>query len=482
MTAKSLATPVGFARGVLGQSLWRAQAEILNSVQHNRRTAVKSCHASGKSFVSASVVLWWVTSYPDAIAVTTAPTNRQVKDVLWGEIRNSARNSRIPYPKILTQELRLGDKNFAIGLSTNEADRFQGFHSGRVLIVLDEAPGVRNEVWNAVQGLMAGGSVRLLAIGNPTITGGPFHDAFTSSRALWSTHTINAFDTPNLQRCSLEVREGDTVTVIGSGKNLMELSEEELDAAARPYLCTRRWVREMYEEWGSGHPYFQSKILGDFPTESDDSLIPLSWLERAKTTPLDDLPKGARYVAGLDVAGPGESETVLVVRRGPRVEKLCAWTSSDPRGDVVAALGQYRGELERVNVDSVGIGWNMYTHLCDVFGKSIVRAVNVGVPARNKEKYVNSKAEYYWGLRLRAQAGDIQLAPTVAESRDWERTVGQLAVIRYAHNARGRIEIESKDEMRRRGVRSPDRAEAVMLAFIDRAAGDVPKMFFSTGA
>jgi hypothetical protein len=474
MKAKDLGTPQGFVRGALGQSIWHMQGEILESVANNRRTAVKSCHASGKTFISAAAVLWWITTYSDGIAVTTAPTNTQVETVLWGEIRDSAQKARIHYPRILTRDIKLGEKNYAIGLSTNESARFQGFHSGRVLVVLDEAPGVRNEVWQAVQGLLAGGNVRLLAIGNPVIAGGPFHDAFTSARSLWSTHTINAFDTPNLQRVSLAYPdETGAQVVIGSGRELTELTDEELDNNTRPYLCTRRWVKEMLEEWGPLHPYFQSKVLGEFPTESDDTLLPLSWLEKGKVASETKAIEPGRPIAGLDVAGPGESETVLVVRIGPRVVLLKGWTQADPRGEVVAALMPYKVDLQRINVDCIGIGWNMYTHLKDIFGP-IVFPVNVGSPARNKEKFVNSKAEYYWGLRQRAQTGDL-LGITD------DKTIGQLAAIRYTHNARGHVEIEGKDEMRKRGVKSPDRAEAVMLAFIDKMRGELPKMFFSTG-
>jgi hypothetical protein len=113
--------------------------------------------------------------------------------------------------------------------------------------------------------------------------------------------------------------------------------------------------------------------------------------------------------------------------------------------------------LEVINVDSAGIGWNMYTHLNDVF-PGIAHPINVGESPYDPEKYANLKAELYWGLRMRAQAGDL------SGSMD-EKLIGQLAGIRYKHNARGQIVIESKEDARKRGVKSPDRAEAVMLAF-----------------
>jgi hypothetical protein len=105
--------------------------------------------------------------------------------------------STIPYPKPWKTRLDLGPNRYAIGLSTNEGVRFQGWH-GKILIVIDEAPGVRPEIYEAIEGIRAGGDVRVLALGNPTVAGGPFYDAFTINRDGWSLFTISAFDTPRV--------------------------------------------------------------------------------------------------------------------------------------------------------------------------------------------------------------------------------------------------------------------------------------------
>jgi hypothetical protein len=153
-------------------------------------------------------VLWWLTVHRDGIVVTTAPTWLQVEKVIWGEIKSAVLRSvlcgKLKFPVPTQTELRLGPQNYAIGLSTDDSSRFQGFHSGHVLIVLDEAPGVRAEVYESVEGIRAGGQVHVLALGNPTLSGGPFYDAFTTTRATWKTFTINAFDTPNLLGLSLD--------------------------------------------------------------------------------------------------------------------------------------------------------------------------------------------------------------------------------------------------------------------------------------
>ena len=409
------------------------------------RTAVKACHGSGKTFTAAEIVLWWV--YTGGIALTTAPTWKQVEKVLWGEIHTAHAGARFPLGGSLNQtELKLGPQCYALGISTDQGVNFQGFH-GRILIVLDEAPGIRPDIYDAIRGIRAGGDVRLLALGNPVIAAGPFYDAFTAQRSGWSTFTISAFDTPNLAGTTID--------------DVLAMTPEQLDDNPRPYLPTRHWVREMHDDLGTESPLYASRVLGQFPAQSEDALISLAWLESARG---GDAPSQGECAAGLDVAGPGEDETVLCVREGPRIALLQAWAQPDPRGAVLAALAPYKGRCA-VNVDSIGIGYYMAQHLRDA-GHRVVE-VNVGHAARDPEKYANSKAEHYWGLRLRFQSGQV------AGLTD-DRAIGQLAGIRYRHNARGQVVIESKDDARKRGVKSPDRAEAIMLAF---AAGRaVPKV------
>jgi phage terminase large subunit len=437
---QAIEDPVQFAEVILGHQVWSKQGEMLHSVASHACTAVKACHASGKTFTAAEAVLWWITSHEEAIAVTTAPTWTQVERLLWGEIGSAIAGARIQYPKASNTALHLGPARYAIGLSTNEGVRFQGFH-GNVLIVLDEAPGVLGEIWEAIEGIRAGGDVRVLALGNPTIASGPFYGAFTSSRENWNLVTISAFDTPNLEGITLEM--------------LLELPDPELNYNPYPYLTTRRWVKEKYLEWGSEHPLWQSRVLGNFPSQAEDALLSLSWLEAAKYRETAD--EGS-FHAGVDVAGPGEDETVVCVRRGSRIVLTKAVAGRDSRGDVMAALRPYQGRLATVNIDSVGIGYYMAQHLSDQ--GLPVREVNVGERAKDTEKYVNRKAELYWGFRERVQSGDMG-------GLSDERMIAQLAGIRYSHNSRGQIVIESKEEARKRGVKSPDRAEALMLAFAD---------------
>ena len=328
--------PELFGKLMLGADLWSTQCEILQAISRHRRVAVKACHASGKSFAIAVATLWWIIAHPDGIAVTTAPTWVQVEKVIWGEIRRvrslAQARGQIILPVPNRTELTIAPGNYALGLSTDDSTRFQGFHSGKVLIVLDEAPGVRGEIYEAIEGISAGGDVHVLALGNPVTAGGPFYEAFTSDRGRWQTFTIDAFDTPNLKGLSLEQLR----------KLPPDLPEDDplFSYAPRPYLTTRRFVYESYQKYGEDSAFWQARVRGQFPEQAEDALISLRWLEAARDPkPLQN--DDQELYAGIDVAEAGNDETVCVVRTAVgRIVALESWRGNS-RGPVIAFLNQF---------------------------------------------------------------------------------------------------------------------------------------------
>jgi phage terminase large subunit len=450
--AATFADPVRMVRAVLGSDPWEKQEQILRALtKPQARVAVRACHSSGKTREAAEAVLWHQTAFTDGIAVTTAPTWPQVELLMWGEIHEALRHARMTYPEPNRTSLHFGPKNYAVGWSTNEGVRFQGIHAPHLLFIMDEAPGVRPDIWGAIEGARAGGDVRVLALGNPVIASGPFYDCFTKDRDRWHTISISAFDTPNLVNLRRTPDEPWRATL----ETLLALGEDDLDRNVRPYLTTRRWVKEKWLEWGQHqHPLWDARVLGDFPAQDEFALLSLSWIEEANRRMLT--PPTDKVTVGIDVAGPGECETALCARSGPMILEEQAWPMADPRGEVVRALRKYGPRLEHVNVDANGIGYGMALHLADLHFP--VRFVNVREAANDKERFRNQKAEFYWGLRERYEAGDVG-------GQVSEKTVQQLSSIRWGTNARGQVEIETKDDAAKRGVESPDRAEAVMLCF-----------------
>ena len=178
----------------------------------------------------------------------------------------------------------------------------QSFHSLNLLVLADEAPGIEEDIWDSLQGIMAGGNVRLLKLGNPTVPSGEFFDDFGKNRGACHGITISAFDSPNLAGVTLEA--------------LMEMDEDELAISPWPFLTTRRWVRDFVRKWGVNHPKVRARVFGEFPPQADNATFPLAWLERA-ALPIDDDAMPPKNVAGLiqvgiDVAGPGDDNTVMV--------------------------------------------------------------------------------------------------------------------------------------------------------------------------
>jgi phage terminase large subunit len=455
--------PILFAENILGVQLWEREAEILQSIKSHRRTAVKAAHSVGKTFTLAIAALWWLARYREGIVLTTSPTERQVRTVLWSEIHRVVEAARVPYPKLKTTEFEFRDKkNFAIGFSTNQTENFQGYHGKYVLIIADEAPGIESGIWDAVAGTMAGGKVHVVMAGNPTTPSGAFYDAFTRERALWNCFSIDAFDSPNLKGLSLE--------------QLLRLDPAEggpLDRNPFPFLTKKRWVFDQYRIWWHGNesssPNWLSRVLARFPDQAQNALIRLSWLERAKRRA--EKPVGnagrARPVAGVDVGG-GEAETVVYVcerkRDLCRVVAMEAWRAEDTRGRVVEFLNRFGEQLAVVRVDSIGIGHNFALHLKDQGFR--VDPVNVSIPCESQphrgvndpaQRFANLKARYYQEL---ADAFERNQVDGLTD----EETMGQLSGILYEIDSQGRMKIESKEKARERGAPSPDRAEALMLA------------------
>ena len=195
--ARIQADPVWFFREVLGWQPIRKQIEVAEAVRDHARVAVRSAHGVGKTAVAARIVLWWLAAFPDSVVITTSATWNQVREQLWREVAVGFHASRGFFDGTLTDvRLELGPAHFALGISTAEPERFAGYHSDRLLVVLDEASGVSEAVWEAAETLTTSPNAHLLAIGNPTRSSGSFYRAFTSERALYRQVHISAFDSP----------------------------------------------------------------------------------------------------------------------------------------------------------------------------------------------------------------------------------------------------------------------------------------------
>ena len=421
--------PVKFTRGVLRFDAWSKQAEIIESVFAHPRTAVMSCHGSGKTATAARVALTFLFAYPRSRVITTAPTFTQVRDLLWPEIHRAI--SVAPtglYPAPDTTRLTITKDWYMVGISTDRPERFQGHHAENILLIVDEASGVDEAIYEAAEGFMTAEGARILLLGNPTRTSGQFYRAFHSERALWNTIHISAFDTPNFT--------GEAVP----------------DHVARN-MVSPAWVEDKRALWGDDSPMWQVRVLGEFPSIADDQIIGLAAIEAAHAR---DTAPGTPVVVACDVARYGSDETVIAVRRGDHVRISSAYTGKglmETAGRIIDTVRQIDAPC-RVVVDDSGLGGGVTDRLREVGVK--VDAFTGGSTANEPDLYPNRRSEAWFAFAN--QLGTIDLDADAQLAAD-------LVAPRYTLDSRGRRVVEPKDTTKRRLGRSPDRADAILMAY-----------------
>jgi len=460
LPARARRDPVWFLRNVLGCEPWAAQRRIIEAVRDHPEVAVKSCHGAGKDWIAARVALWFLYSHPRSLVITTGPTARQVRGILWKEIAVAHAGARVPLGgKALTQQLTIDRDWLALGFTASEhdPDKFQGWHAEHMLVVIDEASGVSSDIYTAVDSTLSSVGSRRLEIGNPTDPASEFAKSFKTPGVC--KLSITAFETPNL--AAFDITESDIATGAWEDK----LGDEELPV---PQLVSPQWVAKRYQRWGRGSVLYKSRVQAEFPTEGKDTLIPLALIEAAQQRTIDPV-KTDPIELGVDVARYGDDQTVIVLRTGPRVRVLARYTKTstmETTGHVIRALDATGASVAKVDV--VGIGAGVVDRGLET-GKAFA-AANAGSSSTDKERFVNARAQWFWSLRERFESGDIDI-----ENDD--DLAAELADIRWRPDSRGRIQIEAKADMKRRLGKSPDLADAVAIAFADLGEGEVEWAF-----
>lgn len=454
--------PVGWIRDKLGEHFWSKQREIAESVRDNRYTAVQSCHDAGKSFSASRLVAWWLDVHPEgeAFAVTTAPTAAQVSAILWREIRRAHKkgklNGYITSGAVPEWKLPGGEP---IGYGRKPADEdqaaFQGIHALYPLIVVDEAGGVPKTLFEAADALATNENARVLAVGNPDSPTCYFAEICKPGSG-WNVIRIDGLQTPNFT--AEAIAEHPALAELFAELGL-EPSAEEVPDGLRPLLLSPMWVAERIHRWGVASPIFTAKVRGDFPEIGNDVLIDPALIRAAQERSMDP---GPHAILGVDVARFGSDRSIICLRRGP-VARIVAdnakQATTETTGRVIAAVREHGAD--EIRVDGVGVGGGVVDQLVEQgFG---VVDMQSGAAALDSDHYLNARAEWFWILRGFFERGAIDLDP------DDDDLAAQLGAILYKYTSRGQIQIEGKEDMRKRKLPSPDRADALMLT-----AGWVP--------
>ncbi len=433
--------PVGFITDILDEQPWSIQARIAEALRDNPYVAVPSCFGSGKDWIAARIVAWWVST--GGIAVTTADTYRQVRDILWRELRRAHRRGELPgvIPSVESR-WEISSEAWAIGIKPEDynPEGLQGIHGRRVLVVIDEANGVGPDLWDAAKGLVVNEQSRILAIGNPHEPQGPFHEACRAK--TWHVIHISVFDTPNF-----------------TGEPVPEKAAEEL---VSPF-----WLDQRRAEGLEGTPWWQAKVLGQFPDTASNAVIPLAWVEQARAR---DHLGDAREWAGLDVARFGSDDSALLEGSGNGPETVTIVHGQDTMqvaGLGMSYLGRRRGTLA---IDVIGVGGGVVDRIREQRPPGQLLAVNVGEAAdRDPDLLVNLRAQLWWDARRQLDpAADDPLSLARLNELDYARLRSELTAPSYRMTSSGKVQIESKEELKARGLPSPDLADAFCLALYAR--------------
>ena len=430
--------PVAFCREVLGvESATRRsngeayQFSVLRDVAATLRVAVRSGHGVGKSAIDAWALIWFLVTRPYSRVVVLAPEfSRQIRAILFSEVRKWVRRSKVPLPlNVMTSRVLVqghGEEWSATGMSTGgDPDRLEGFHAeGGVLVIVDEMKGVPQDAFDAVQGALTGlEDSRLLVTSVPGGAGsGPFWKACVSEASRWRVHHLPSSDS-------------DHVSPV--------------------------WVEDRAVGWGVGSPLYQTRVMGEFADAGEGVLFPLALIESAIGR---DVRTAAGDTLGVDVARSAAGDLNCIARcRNGRVEIINTWRSADMMDTTQQVVNTITMTgAERVAVDVGGPGGGVVDRLRQL-GHN-VEGVHFGGASDDPHRFRNWRAAAFWRLREAMERGEISLP-------DDDDLRADLSALRYLFTQDGRLQIESKDDCRKRLGRSPDRADAVALAFCQKQQG-----------
>lgn len=441
IVAKWRASPLVRHYSFSDKRFWGRQEEALLAYRKYKRLAVKSGNTVGKTMLAADIVNDFLFTYgPQAKVITTSSSWTQVEDVLWKEIKSFVFNSKIPLgAEMLNTALKLSDEWFAIGISTDTPVRFQGFHSPHLLILADEASGIASEIWEMFEALHP---EKIVALGNPLEANGPFFDCFSSDN--WHKITISCLDCVKWQRDNVKI----------------------------PGLVSEEWVKEMADLHGIRSAWYRTHVLGEFPEQDEFALIERAWVDRARKG-LDsdgleleeDNEDSAYKIISCDVASKhGENETVLAYRFGHTIKAMNALrkqTQTFVRDQIQSWYTKLEANI--VVFDSDGLGEPMAEMMAEVHVPSLEFHGGYAQKALEGQKYKNLRSQFYWLVAKKFEKGMYNLKHLSEKEFDILRS--QLCSIRVkAPDGMGRFQIETKEDLMARQIKSPDYADAFVMS------------------
>lgn len=428
----------GFVQKYFGVTPDPWQAEALRAVDAGENPAIRSGHGVGKTTLLAWIVIQTLACYPFAKVPCTAPTQHQLRDLLWAEIaywlNRSVLKDVLKWTATGLSMVGYPEAWFAAARASTRPENLAGFHAPKLRYIVDEASGVDDQIMAVVDGALTTAGAQCIMAGNPTRVSGYFYDAFHRARADWHCIHISSADSP---RVSAEYPE------------------------------------RMARKWGRDTDIYRVRVLGDFPSGESDAFISLALVEQAVARWHDARPDGPCEI-GVDVARYGDDETVICIRRGGYVEPLEAhrqWSIPQTAGRVIELMRVLKPRA--VKIDDTGLGGGVTDLVKEAVAQyglnTDVAGCNFGGAGDDEDHYDN--AATWWWANIRDMLRDSTL--TLPDDED---LVAQLSTRRWSMTSKGKARLESKDDAKRRGLPSPDRADALALALASPQTAPVPRI------
>ena len=427
--------PAGFAEHVIKMNPLPWQREVMVAIAAGeRRISVRSGHGVGKSSCAAAIILWYLTTRYPCKVVVTAPTASQLYDALFAEAKRRLKEM----PEAVSKLLEATSDRIVLKSSPTEAfcsartsskerpESLAGVHSENVLLIADEASGIPEEVFESAAGSMSGHAATTLLLGNPTRTSGFFYRTHTDLKNDWWTKKVSCADSP---------------------------------------LVSDDFITDMAKRYGEESAAYSIRVLGEFPQADEDTYIPLYLIEASLTRDVEESPN-APVVWGLDCARYGSDRSALAKRKGNHLtENIKTWRDKSTMELAGIILNEYEttsimDRPQEILVDSIGVGAGVVDRLIEL--ELPARGINVAESASLSDKYMRLRDELWGKTREFFEAKEGVLP-------DDSQLVFELAAPRFSFTSSGKIKIESKDELRKRGIKSPDLADAFCLTFATNA-------------
>lgn len=468
-----------FASDVLRARLDKEQQAILQSVQYNPMTAVASGTSRGKDYIAACAAMCFMYLTPrwengklvkNTKIAMTAPSGRQVRDIMIPEISRLFRNAGILPGRLLSSGIRTDyEEWFLVGFKSGDdnMEAWSGFHAANTMFVVTEASGISETIYNAIEGNLQGNS-RLLIVFNPNITTGYAARAMKSDR--FAKFRLNSLNAENVVSKRLVIPGQVNYEWVKDkvGNWCSPIQQADFDEGEGDF----RWEGGLYRP----NDLFRVKVLGMFPKVSEDVLIPYEWIEIANENWKKLQEEGFKPVKscklGSDVAGMGRDDSVLCPRYGNYVPKFEVHQSAG-KADHMHVAGMHvpfiSDKKAKAYIDTIGEGAGVYSRLQEL-GYRNVYSCKYSESAKGlnditgQYEFANMRAYCYWAVRdwLNPKNGFGAALPPC------DKLMEEATETKWFFMSDGRIAIEKKEEIKKRIKRSPDYFDSLANTFYPR--------------